>query len=51
MAKEYGRLTAGQFRQLIGTLPEVRSQGAEFSEALAKAPKEKLDVILLGGYN
>lgn len=51
MAKEYGKLTADQFRQLIGTLPEVRSQGAEFAEALSKAPKEKLDAILVGGYN
>lgn len=50
MQKEYGKLTADQFRQLVETLPEIRSQRVELSAALA-ASKEKLDQILVGGYN
>ena len=51
MEKEYGKLTADQFRALINTLPEVRSQRVELAEAIAKSPKEKLDAFLTGGYN
>jgi hypothetical protein len=40
--KEYGKLTADQFRQLIGTLPELRQQRGEVARLLAEAPKEKL---------
>lgn len=49
--KEYGKLTADQFRELIATLPEIRSQRAELSDALAQVPKQKLDALLVGGYN
>lgn len=51
MEKQYGKLTTDQFRQLIQTLPELRSQRVELCEAIAKTPKAKLDSILDGGYN
>jgi len=49
--KEYGKLTADQFRQLIGTLPEINRQRGELSDLVAKMPKEKLDALLVGGYS
>lgn len=51
MTKEYGKLTADQFRELIGTLPEFHQQRKEVGRLLATAPKEKLDAIFEGGFS
>jgi hypothetical protein len=51
MQKEYGKLTAEQFKALIAALPEVRSQASEFPSLVARVPKEKLASILTGGFN
>lgn len=51
MTKEYGKLTTDQFRQLIGALPELKSQRVELSEAVASLPKQNLDALLVRGYN
>jgi len=48
--KEYGKLSADQFRKLINTLPELRNQRDEMGRLLAAAPPEKLDKILKENY-
>ena len=40
MQKEYGKLTADQFREFIGKLPEFRQQRDAFGQLLADVPKE-----------
>jgi hypothetical protein len=51
LAKEYGKLTAEQFKGLIDTLPELRRQGVELRRAVADAPKEHLDDLLGSNFN
>lgn len=51
MAKEYGKLTSGQFREVIGLLPEIRHRRAELSEVIAQMPREELNALLVRGYS
>ncbi len=51
MTKEYGKLTADQFREFIGKLPELRRQRDEMGRLLADVPKEKFDALMVGGFN
>lgn len=51
MEKEYGKLTADQFREFIGKLPELRQQRDEFGNLLAELPKKKFDELMVSGYN
>jgi hypothetical protein len=51
MAKEYGKLTAEQFRDFIGKLPEVRRQREEFGQLLTELPKGKFDSLMVRGFN
>lgn len=44
--KEYGKLTAEQFKTLISKLPEVRSQRHELTDLMKSRSKEKLDELL-----
>jgi len=49
--KEYGKLTADQFREFIGKLPELRHQRDEFGGFLAELPNEKFDELMVSGNN
>ncbi|KQW37771.1 hypothetical protein [Rhizobacter sp. Root404] len=49
--KEYGKLTAEQFKGLIEVLPELRKQGTDFRAAVAAVPKAKLDELLIEDYS
>lgn len=51
MGKEYGKLTATQFRDLIELLPEVRAAGGSLSEAVSAMPPARINSILLSGYS
>ena len=51
MDKEYGKLTAEQFKGLIDVLPELRKQGSDFRTAVAQVPKAKLDQLLVENYS
>jgi len=51
MVKEYGKLTADQFKHLIDSLPELRRQGGDFRTAVAAVPAARLDELLTTGYN
>jgi len=51
MEKEFGKLTAEQFKGLIETLPEIRRQGADLQKAIAEVPKQRLDELLVANYN
>jgi hypothetical protein len=51
MQKEYGKLTADQFRELIGKLPELRRQRDEFGRLLNEVPKEKFDTLMIRDFN
>lgn len=44
--KEYGKLTAEQFKTLIGKLPELRKQQGEFAEIVRAVSKQRLDELL-----
>ncbi|MBX9810951.1 MAG: hypothetical protein K2Y16_04975 [Burkholderiales bacterium] len=47
--KQYGKLTADQFRRLIRKLPEFRSESKAFHEELRAASPEKLREVLGDG--
>ncbi len=49
--KEYGKLTAEQFKQMIGTLPELRRQQGVLRDAIRAVPLSRLDGLLIEGYN
>lgn len=51
MQKEYGKLTADQFRKLIDTLPELRRQRDELGSVLSKVPQKKFDTLMVRGFN
>lgn len=51
MAKEYGKLTAEQFKGLIDVLPEVRKQGDDLRSLVRSVPKDRLDELLVTNYN
>jgi hypothetical protein len=44
--KEYGKLTAEQFKIMVSKLPEVRSQRHELTDLMKSRSKEKLDELL-----
>lgn len=44
--KEYGKLTADQFKEFIGKLPEPNRQRSEFGQLLADLPKEKFNKLM-----
>lgn len=51
MPKEYGKLTADQFKEFIGKLPELRRQRGELEGLLADVPKEKFDTLMVKDFN
>ena len=51
MPKEYGKLSADQFKVFIGKLPEIRRQRNEFGDLLAELPREKFDKLMVSGFN
>lgn len=44
--KEYGNLTLEEFKQLIGELPDIRSQMKELPDLLNSSPKDKIKEVL-----
>ena len=48
--KEYGKLTAEQFKALMAKLPELRKQDAELADVVRAVPKEKLNELLPKDY-
>lgn len=50
MNKEYGKLTADQFSELISKLPELRGQRDEFGNLLTKLSKSQFDSMMVKGY-
>lgn len=44
--KEYGKLTATQFKNLISKLPEIRRQQSELTDLVRSTPKGRLEEIL-----
>lgn len=44
--KEYGNLTLEEFKQLIGELPDIRSQMSEMPDLLNSSPKDKIKEVL-----
>lgn len=44
--KEYGNLTLEEFKQLIGELPDIRSQMTELPDLLNSSPKDKIKEVL-----
>ena len=51
MPKEYGKLTAEQFKGFIGKLPEVREQREEFGRLLSDLPLEKFNKLMVSGFS
>jgi hypothetical protein len=49
--KEYGKLTAPQFKEFVGKLPEVRRSGREYETLLADLSKDKFDALMGQGFN
>src|SRR5688500_10227539 len=49
MHKEYGKLTADQFRRLIRKLPDFQQEVREFEQSLSEASPEKLSRIFGDG--
>lgn len=50
MEKEYGKLTAEQFQELIGTLPAVFELMRKMIEHLESIPAAKFDELMTGDY-
>lgn len=51
MEKEYGKLTADQFKEFIGKLPELNRQRSEFGQLLSDLPKDKFDKLMVSGFS
>lgn len=51
MEKEYGKLTADQFKAFVGKLPELRAQQGEMSALLKDLPREKFRKLMSDGVN
>ena len=51
MNKEYGKLTADQFKDFIGKLPELRGQQDELGSLLAELPKQRFDELMVCGFS
>jgi hypothetical protein len=49
--KEYGKLTAEQFKRLIDHLPEIRNQPVELADAVRRVPKDRLEELLPNDYS
>lgn len=49
--KEYGKLTAEQFKELISRLPEIRDQKGELAAAVRKVPKKRFRELLPEDYS
>ena len=49
--KEYGKLTAPQFKEFVGKLPEVRRNGRDYEKLLADLPSDKFDALMGQGFN
>ena len=49
MEKESGKLSADQFKRLIGRLPELRAGAKELPELLRSATSEKVREVLVEG--
>lgn len=47
MKKEYRKLTADQFKDFMGKLPEVRRQRDESGRLLAELHKQKFDELIV----
>lgn len=50
MNKEYGKLTAEQFKAAIKGLDEVKSQRQEFAGLMAKVSESRIKEVFTGGY-
>ncbi len=48
--KEYGKLTANQFKTLIEKLSEIRKQDKELAEIVRTVPKKRLEELLPKDY-
>jgi hypothetical protein len=46
MEKAFGKLTLDQFRELVRTLPEIRSQIKDLPQVVRAAPRKRIDEIL-----
>jgi hypothetical protein len=44
--KEYGKLTADQFKQLIQQLPEIKKEGESLEDVVKSASKERINELL-----
>ena len=51
MTKDYGKLTVGQLKELVGKLPEVSRQRTEFGRLLSELPKAKFDSLMTQGFS
>ena len=51
MEKEYGKLTADQFKELIGKLPALNRQRNDFGKLLTEVPKAKFDAVMTDGFS
>lgn len=51
MEKEYEKLTAGQFKEFMGKLPEAKRQRSELGQLLADLPKEKFNKLMVSGFS
>lgn len=51
MGKEYGKLTADQFRDFIGKLPELRQKRDEFGRLLSDLSKDQFDSLMVSGFS
>lgn len=51
MGKEYGKLTAEQFKEFIARVPELRHAQRDLQTHLASLSKGRLNLLLTGGYN
>lgn len=50
MPKEYGKLTADQFRESLKGLPDLLSKLRELNADIASLPAAKFDSVMLGSY-
>lgn len=50
MTKEYGKLTADQFREFIGYIPALLTMLHKMNDFIASTPAAKFDSVMLGDY-
>jgi hypothetical protein len=51
MGKEYGKLTAEQFKEFIGKMPELRDHQGRMSRMLRELPGDKFKELMQEGFN